>query len=97
MTKPRDRPRGQFDGSRPGPGRPKGTPNKATALAREAFANFIADNAGRVQELFDQVAADNPAKALELMTRIAEFVIPKQQRTEIDGELGLRGQLIIHE
>jgi hypothetical protein len=79
----------------PGPGRPKGTPNKATTVVRECITAFVENNAPKVQALFDQVAESNPAKALELYARIAEFVIPKQNRTEIDAEVGARAALTI--
>ena len=40
-----------------GPGRPAGSPNKATANAREAIAQFVDGNAHRLAEWLDQVAA----------------------------------------
>ena len=39
-----------------GQGRPKGTPNKATAQAREAIAAFVDGNAHRLQTWLDQIA-----------------------------------------
>ena len=39
-----------------GPGRPAGSPNKATASAREAIATFVDGNAHRLTEWLDQVA-----------------------------------------
>jgi len=38
-------------------GRAKGTPNKATADARQAIAHFVDGNAHRLTEWLDQVAA----------------------------------------
>lgn len=81
----------------PGPGRPKGSQNKATTAVRESITAFVENNASKVQELFDKVAKDSPAKALDLYTRLAEFVIPKRNRTEIEGEIGLKGQLNIYD
>lgn len=78
-------------------GRQAGTPNKTNVALRETISRFVENNAEKVQSLFDQVAAQSPAKALELYARIAEFVIPKQSRTEIDGEVGVRGQLVIRD
>ena len=75
-------PGGLFDGSKPGPGRPAGVPNKTTTAIREVFANFVETNAAKAQELFDRVAKDDPAKALELLAKMAEFVLPKLARTE---------------
>jgi hypothetical protein len=37
-------------------GRAAGTPNKATAAAREAIARFVDSNAGRLQEWLDAIA-----------------------------------------
>lgn len=39
-----------------GPGRPKGSVNKATADARQAIAQFVDGNAHRLTEWLDQVA-----------------------------------------
>jgi hypothetical protein len=69
-----------------GRGRKRGTPNKATGAARKMFADFLEANVDRVQDLFDRVAKKEPARALELLTKVAEFVIPKLQRTELKGE-----------
>lgn len=40
----------------PGPGRPKGLPNKATKAAREAIALFVDENADRLQDWLDKIA-----------------------------------------
>jgi hypothetical protein len=39
-----------------GPGRPAGSPNKATADARQAIAQFVDGNAHRLTEWLDRVA-----------------------------------------
>lgn len=46
----------------PGSGRVKGTPNKATANAREAIAAFVDDNSRRMDELLDQIAGGIPKR-----------------------------------
>ncbi len=66
-------------------GRKKGTPNKATATVRDVFSQFVEANAAKAQSLFERVAAEDPAKALELLARLAEYVLPKLARTEIKG------------
>jgi hypothetical protein len=70
-----------------GKGRVKGVPNAITKSAREIFSAFIEGNAAKVQELFDRVARKSPAKALSIYAKLAEFVIPKLQRTELSGQL----------
>jgi hypothetical protein len=69
-------------------GRPKGTPNKATAEAREAFRNLLDKNTPQMQKWLDQVALEDPAKAMELMLKLAEYVLPKLQRQELVGKDG---------
>ncbi len=81
-------------------GRPKGTPNKATAEAREAIALFVNNNAHRLEKWLNDVAdggkyidetgkqvfvPPNPVKAFELFMRVIEFHIPKLQRSEIES------------
>jgi hypothetical protein len=41
---------------------------------------------GRVQELSDKVTEENPQKALELMLKLSEFVLPKLRAIEVNNE-----------
>ena len=74
-------------------GRTIGTPNKATAQAREAIAAFVDGNAYRLTEWLDEVAngdpsrdiKPNPAKAFELFQSVVEYHVPKLARTEVTG------------
>ncbi len=68
--------------------RPKGSPNKATAAAREAIALFVDGNAHRLQEWLDQIALDDPKKAFELFQSVVEYHVPKLARTEVTGADG---------
>jgi hypothetical protein len=67
-------------------GRTAGTPNKASAQAREAIALFVDGNAHRLQEWLDQIAADDPKRAFELFQSVIEYHVPKLGRTEHVGD-----------
>jgi len=78
-------------GSKPGEhrgGRGKGTPNKATLAAREAIAKFVNDNAHRLQEWLDKIAADDPERAFTLFQSVIEYHVPKLARSELTGAGG---------
>jgi hypothetical protein len=77
-------------GTRPpnaGKGRRKGVPNRTTLSTREALTLFVERNANEAQVLFDRVKKRQPAVALALFGRLAEFVLPKLQRTELKADL----------
>jgi hypothetical protein len=78
-------------------GRPKGTPNKATAAVREAIALFAEQNVGKLQAWLEATAKRNPDKAAELFLRALEYHIPKLARTEttVEGELTVATRLVI--
>jgi hypothetical protein len=79
-------------------GRPKGSPNKSTAMAREAIAQFVEGNAPSMQKWLEQVAdgvknADdkfivlpNPEKAFGMLQSVMEYHLPKLARTEHSGD-----------
>lgn len=69
----------------PGPGRPKGTPNKATQAVREAIARMAEDNAENFALWLSQVAASSPEKACDIYLKAIEYHIPKLARTEVTG------------
>ena len=78
-------------------GRAAGTPNKATAEAREAIGLFVDKNAHRLDAWLDAVAAGdvsndikpNPAKAFELFQSVVEYHVPKLNRTELAGDVNV--------
>jgi hypothetical protein len=79
-------------------GRPKGSPNKSTAMAREAIAQFVDGNAHKMQEWLQQVAEGvkndenkyivppNPEKAFGMLQSVMEYHLPKLARTEHSGD-----------
>jgi hypothetical protein len=80
-------------------GRPVGSPNKSTAMAREAIAKFVDGNAHKMQEWLEKVAngvyddvtekwiaPPNPSKAFELLQTVMEYHVPKLARTEVVGD-----------
>jgi hypothetical protein len=79
-------------------GRPKGVPNKSTAMAREAIAQFVEGNAHKMQEWLEQVAIGvkneenkfivlpNPEKAFGMLQSVMEYHLPKLARTEHLGD-----------
>lgn len=69
----------------PGPGRPKGVPNKATTVVREAIARMAEDNADNFNLWLSQVAASSPEKACDIYLKAIEYHIPKLARTELTG------------
>jgi hypothetical protein len=70
--------------------RPKGTPNKATAAAREAIARFVDGNATQVQGWLEEIyEKDGPLAAYRCWLDLVEYHVPKLARTEhtgIDGQ-----------
>lgn len=75
-------------GAREGAGRKPGTPNKDSALAREAIARFVDCNTERLQGWLDAIAADSPEKAFNCVKDLIEYHVPKLARTEHTGADG---------
>lgn len=74
-----------------GPGRPPGSPNKATREFRETVTRLLESNAENVAKWLEQVAADDPDKALQRLAQLAEFAAPKLSRTEMKAEVENKG------
>jgi hypothetical protein len=71
-----------------GKGRPKGAVNKSTAIVRDAIANLLERNAPNMDRWLNEVAQEDPYKALDLMNKLSEYHIPKLARTEVTGAGG---------
>jgi len=69
-------------------GRPKGKPNKTTVEIREAYQRLVESNLSNMTLWLADVAADNPEKAMDLMLKLSEYMIPKLARQEVTGAEG---------
>lgn len=77
----------------PGPGRPKGLQNKITVEFRETVRRVLEENSENVGRWLTQVAEGDgsdagrpdPAKALDLLAKLAEYAAPKLNRIEHVG------------
>jgi len=67
-----------------GGGRPKGSPNIATQAIRDKFRKFVEHNFETIQDDFDKLTS--PKDRLYYLVNIAEYVLPKLQRTEIASD-----------
>ncbi len=87
--------RGSKPGERRG-GRAPGTPNRVTTEFRETVRRLLEDNAENFGRWLTLVAEGDgtengkpdPAKALSLITGLAEYAAPKLNRTEVSGPNG---------
>jgi hypothetical protein len=64
-------------------GRPKGKPNGATVEFRQAVTNLLTYAAPEMIGWLKQVAETSPDKALDHVSKLAEYANPKLARTEL--------------
>ena len=70
-------------------GRPAGSPNKSTAMAREAIAKFVDGNSDKLQGWLDEIAMSEkhgPKVAFDCFMQVAEYHVPKLARVEQVGD-----------
>ena len=49
---------------------------------REVYSELLHNNKDKLQEWFDEVGKQDPAKALDLMLKMSVFVLPKYKLVE---------------
>jgi len=69
-------------------GKPKGTISKTTTEFKEALNNLLKCAAPEMTNWLKAVANTDPAKALDLVAKLAEYIHPKLGRTEHTGRDG---------
>lgn len=73
-------------------GKPKGVQNKTTTEFKEAVNKFLHYAQPNMVRWLERIAVDDPAKALDIVAKLAEYAHPKLARTELahEGEVGVR-------
>jgi len=80
---------GYFEkGGKAGPGRPKGSLSRSTKELRQAYQNLVDNNIDNMTEWLEQIANESPEKAMDMMLKLSEYVMPKMSRQEITGKDG---------
>ena len=69
-------------------GRPKGAQNKQTRDIRQAYQNLVEMNLENMTSWLASVASEDPEKAMDLMLKLSEYIIPKLARQEVVGSDG---------
>lgn len=65
----------------------KGVPNKTTQEIREAFQLLIENNQDKMQLWLTETAMEEPARALEIILKMSEYIVPKLSRSEVKAEI----------
>ncbi len=69
-------------------GRPKGAQNKVADEIKHAFAQLLQNNVPQLEDWIARVGERDPAKALEIYTKISERFVPQLSRQEVTGADG---------
>ena len=66
-------------------GRKKGSQNKYTKQVKEAMGMLLEGNLDNLSIWLAQIAADDPAKAMDIVIRLSERFVPKLSQQQITG------------
>ena len=78
-------------------GRPKGAQNKTTAEIKEIITRIVGHQLEHIEKDLDKIRKTDPAEAMRLSSRFIDYVIPKQTRMELEGELTHRVEKVVIE
>jgi len=65
-------------------GKPKGTKNKVTQDIRKAYEQLIHNNIYEMSTWLNEIAAESPERAFDIIIKLSPFVLPKKQEISAD-------------
>jgi hypothetical protein len=68
-------------------GRAKGTPNKTTAQIKDMIVGLVGTQMAKWPAVIDKMMKEDPAEAMKITGRLIDYVLPKQSKIDIEGEL----------
>jgi hypothetical protein len=68
-------------------GRTAGTPNKVTSEIREAFQSLVEGNLSNIETWLEATAEKDPAKALDFMLKLSDYLVPKLKAVQLSTGL----------
>lgn len=70
-------------------GRKKGVGNKTTEEFKTKLNDLLEQSAPKMAKWLEEIAAESPEKAFDILSKFAEYVHPKLARTEVKQETRL--------
>lgn len=68
-------------------GRKKGVPNKTTAELKEIITRIVGNQLEHIENDLNKIRKNDPAEAMRLSQKFIEYVLPKQTKIDLEGEL----------
>lgn len=69
-----------------GKGRPKGSINRSTEMAKLSIARLANKGLDNISEDIDKIRKENPIKAAEIYLKLLEYVVPKLKSVDMKVE-----------
>lgn len=78
-------------------GRKKGVPNKTTQQIKEMITSLVGNQMEKWPGVIDKMMKDDPAEAMKITGRLIDYVLPKQTKIDLEGELKHKVEKIVIE
>lgn len=78
-------------------GRQKGTPNKTTAQIKDMITELVGNQMEKWPVVIDKMMKEDPAEAMKITGRLIDYVLPKQTKIDLEGELKHKVEKIVIE
>ena len=76
-------------------GRKKGATNKTTAEIKEIITRIVGNQLDRLEKDLDTLRKTNPSKAVDISTKLIDYVIPRMSKLDVEGELTHKVEKVI--
>ena len=74
-------------GNKVGKGRPKGVPNKTTAQIKDMIVSLVGTQMEKWPVELEKMMKRDPAEAMRITGKLIDYVLPKQTKIDLEGEL----------
>ena len=68
-------------------GRPSGAKDKVQSDIKQAFQSLVEGNLTNIESWLNEVAAKDPGKAIEMLLKLSEFILPKIKTIDLNAQL----------
>ena len=78
-------------------GRPVGKLNRSTEQAKLTIARVANQGLNNISEDLEKIRKENPIEAAKLYLRLLEYIVPKKQQIDVQGQISQRReQITVH-